>query len=541
MAASVVLANSRWSDATVVRLTVASCIAVACAALTACATGPEASMRSKDRLTTFGANPQFDNERYEMVDLITLLDPRNLREGYPESKLKEKATDLFALTALDKAAAGEDAAARHDLAMAEIAFYDARYRDPETRRNRVQDRLIGASNQRCAAYKVYLNRFDAYVQSGFGSATTLLGGAAAIVGGVKDARILGGLAGISSGTQAEISQGFLGNLASYVIVPGMELRRKTIFDEIQMRRQDPNYTLQAALADVARYHGACTLVVGLEQAKEAIQTVDNPGMKMMGITLNNVLQTRAMQQAIVKQDHGPLAPADLVIPSFRINDQVVSAGSGQAGVRYTASSAAGGAKTPDGLSKQVSELGAASIATVDDAKAVLGRHLAAMQAEIDKNGQDAWAAKWASVRSAAASRVDALAESRKALATAAVNNTGAAAAALACLAKLDERVNASEPAQRDAATTDRDLGSALVAAELTRWLEVHAKTLTTWTSKLTLAIDGFNVASLKDKAPGDVDPAKLGAELDQAVKDAPSTLDGFPAMNFKARGITACP
>ncbi|WP_367848317.1 hypothetical protein [Rhodoferax sp. WC2427] len=260
--------------------------------------GPSASLSTEDRLTVYGANPQFNNEKFEVVDLFTLLDPDGLRlRGHPE--------------------------AQQDLERAFVAFYDPYYNlggSLVERRTRLQDRLIAASNQRCEAYKIYLRRFEAYQDTSFGLATTVLGGAAAIVGGLGDARILGGLAGIASGSRAELRQGLFGNLASFIIVPGLDQRRKELLAEIQARRADPGYTVQAAISDVARYHGACTLETGMEEAKNAIQTVSNPGMAMLRQTLNSVMQARLMAQAVQKVGSGtPLSEEDLRIPSFTVD------------------------------------------------------------------------------------------------------------------------------------------------------------------------------------------------------------------------------
>ena len=42
-----------------------------------------------------------------------------------------------------------------------------------------------------------------------------------------------------------------------------------------------NYTVQAAVADVLTYHGACSIIAGMEQAGDAIQEIENPGPRMV--------------------------------------------------------------------------------------------------------------------------------------------------------------------------------------------------------------------------------------------------------------------
>nr|VFK22616.1 MAG: hypothetical protein BECKLFY1418C_GA0070996_11232 [Candidatus Kentron sp. LFY] len=39
--------------------------------------------------------------------------------------------------------------------------------------------------------------------------------------------------------------------------------------------------MEAAIGDAIRYHGACSIIAGLEQAEDAIQELDNPGLSTM--------------------------------------------------------------------------------------------------------------------------------------------------------------------------------------------------------------------------------------------------------------------
>ena len=509
-----------------------------CVVSTGCAIGPERSLRSADRVTTFGANPQFDNERYEMVDLITLLDPENKRANLQASEVK--ASSLFAVNPSDATTDEPDRAARRELALAEVAFYN--YLDAAQRRNRVQDRLLGASDQRCGAYKVYLNRFDAYQQTGFGSATTVLGGAAGIVGGIKDAKILGGLAGISSGVQAEIAQGLMGNLASYVIIPGIELRRKAIREEISARRSsNQEYTLQAALADAARYHGACTLVVGLEQAKEAIQTVENPGMRMMTVTLNNVLQANAMQKTLVKQRTADkLDPEDLVLPSFRMADQVVRPALGAAGVRALTAPVDASQDGPEAAAVSTQELATLALSEVQAATAALDKHVSDLKLELITPTKPGLAEKVKALVSQLNGRPERLRAARATIAKTALLNMDQVNSALGCLKKLDHRLTLADDSQRAAAENDLTVAAAMVNADYRRWQASQRKSLNGWAESLKVAVDQLGFKAFKDKAANDVDPAKLVKDLDTAIGLSEKAVDGFPTIDFKARRVSDC-
>lgn len=508
-----------------------------CAATAGCAIGPKDSLRSKDRVTTFGANPQFDNERYEMVDLITLIDPENKRSALQASAVQ--ASSLFVISAAEGLAAEQDGAARRELALAEVAFYN--YVDPPNRRNRIQDRLIGASDQRCGAYKVYLNRFDAYLQSGLGSATTLLGGAAGIVGGIKDAKILGGLAGISSGVQSEIAQGFMGNLASYVIIPGIELRRKAILAEIAARRSsNTEYTLQAALADAARYHGACTLVVGLEQAKEAIQTVENPGLRMMAVTLNSVLQTNAMQKTLAKQRDGKLEPEDLELPSFRVEGQALRPVLGSGGVRGLTAPVQVSQDGPEAAAFSSQELATLALTAVQAATATLDKQVTSLKLELTTPTKPALADKVKALVSQLEGRPERLRKARATIADKALLNMDQVNLALSCLKKLDHRLTIADDSQRVAAESDLTVAVAMVNGDYRRWQASQRKSLDSWTESLKVAVDQLGFNAFKDKAASDVDPAKFVKDLDTAIGLSEKAVDGFPTINFKVRGVSGC-
>nr|VFJ97599.1 MAG: hypothetical protein BECKLFY1418A_GA0070994_107111 [Candidatus Kentron sp. LFY] len=142
---------------------------------------------------------------------------------------------------------------------------------------------MAASEQRCNVYKIYLKRLHGKGNFYTGSLATILGGAGAIVTGVDGARILSGLAGITSGVRAEFNQAVFVNLAIPVITKGIESRRNDIRQKIKTERGNDltSYTVEAAIGDAIRYHGACSIIAGLEQAEDAIQELDNPGLSMM--------------------------------------------------------------------------------------------------------------------------------------------------------------------------------------------------------------------------------------------------------------------
>lgn len=523
------------------------CLAAVLVLLSGCGSlgvGPESSMRAIDRVSTFGATPQFDSERYEMVDLISLIDPENLRASIPVGKTLPPS--LFrpgvGQEASNAVLEDGDAKARTELARALTAFYRTDPASLASRRNRIQDRLIGASDQRCGAYKVYLNRFDAYQQTGFGWATTLFGGAAGIVGGLKDARILGGLSGISSGMQAELSQGFLGNLASYVIVPGIELRRKAIHEEMMQRRSPSagEYTLEAALADAARYHGACTLVVGLEQAKEAIQTVENPGLRMMATTLNTVMQTRKMQLTMAKVEAGTDEPKDYVLRGFQLNGVPLGAAHGSAGVRGI-----GGVPPVPGdpsadLVEAIADLGQRALTTSRNTANSLQAQIAALNQEKEKKTKPELTGKVDELAKALAAAQGNFKPVDDALTAAAITNATKANAALACLGKLRAKLKLATDSQAASATADVDIAQSLISNFYKPWVDGKTQAVEAWRVQLAKALSAAQYEAIASQKPADIAPSSLAQAVQSAVDNGKTLLNELPTPNFAERKLD-CP
>ena len=266
-------------------LIAATAVLAGCGVDNALVKATEDPLKSSGRVTTSGAHQLFDESSFERVNLPALLDPDDKR-----AERKPSATDQ---------AGGE-------LELAFDAFY--RYPNPLQRRNRVQDRLLAASEQRCNLYKNYLKRVETYQSTSFGILTTILGGAGAIATGTVNSRAFAGLAGVSSGIGAELKAGFFANVASQVITPGIDLRREEILNQIRARRSRPisDYTVEAALRDVALYHGACSLIVGLEAAGVAIKSVENPGLARINETL---LQLRR-SNTLLRDVREPIAADD---------------------------------------------------------------------------------------------------------------------------------------------------------------------------------------------------------------------------------------
>lgn len=221
--------------------------------------GPEKSLFGGGRVTTASANQLFDPGFEEVTDeqLVQLLDPSSEPLNFEKLSNSEKIAKLR--EAFIKANANNKA----------IAL-----------RSQIQDRLIAASNQRCNLYTTYLKRVTTYENGIFGTLTTIFGGAGAIVTGETAARTLSGLAGISSGTRAELTQATFESIATSVIIPGIQKTRDAFLEKIMKKRTQciAQYTIEGAIADVITYHGYCSMDTGISFANKSIQAYDETGM-----------------------------------------------------------------------------------------------------------------------------------------------------------------------------------------------------------------------------------------------------------------------
>ena len=232
--------------------------------ISACSTmGPESNLFGGNRVTTASANQMFDSgfEDFDDDKLFRLLDPTG-------------STNFQSLTGDDRIKA------------LSLAFLNANNTSPpekaKARRNQILNHLIAASNQRCNLYMTYLKRINTYTNGIFGTLTTVLGGAGAIVTGENTARLLSGLAGISSGTRAELSQAIFESVATSVIVPGITKSREEFLKAVKLessKEEITSHPIEWAVAMGIAYHGLCSMDTGIAYAQKSMQSYDDIGVK----------------------------------------------------------------------------------------------------------------------------------------------------------------------------------------------------------------------------------------------------------------------
>ena len=274
---------------------------IACSLTMGCSSfGPEKSLLGDNRVTAASANQMFKIGFEEFTDeqLFQLLDPYN----NVQYKTLEEAEKIRHLSMAFKQANTDDT--KYGIA----------------HRSQIQDRLIAASNQRCNLYVTYLKRVSTYTNGIFGTLTTVLGGAGAIVTGADTARLLSGLAGISSGTRAELNQAIFESVATSVIIPGIQKSRADLLKEIENKRSKPldQYTVEGAMADAISYHGACSMDTGIAYAQKSIQSYDDIGIQKFTTIQTALTASRNVSELLI---NGPITSpviAEKVLADFSI-------------------------------------------------------------------------------------------------------------------------------------------------------------------------------------------------------------------------------
>jgi hypothetical protein len=162
---------------------------------------------------------------------------------------------------------------------------DEQYR---RRRNRLQERLISESNERCSAYKRQLQEARREAPA---AGRTGPGGLAAAMGGLTmlypPAAAVGGLAragALVTERRDPPARAFDAELTTRIVLAGIDTRRANLLQSMRARQaEDPGaYPVEAGVGDALAYHEACSVVAGLEAADEALAAAD-PGISRVRV------------------------------------------------------------------------------------------------------------------------------------------------------------------------------------------------------------------------------------------------------------------
>lgn len=191
------------------------------------------------------------------------------------------------------------------------------YADPtaqQARRNRIQARLIAASNAECADFTQYLNTLQANGNLISGLLATGFSAAGAVVTDSNSARILAGLAAAATGSRAEFNADLFFRQSVPVLTKAIRTSRQDFLrDTIVASRglSIEQYTLWDSIGDAFRYNDMCSLVSGLSTLDTAVTLAESPGIDAVNRTLIKVnLAHKIANENITDLSSIPAATAD---------------------------------------------------------------------------------------------------------------------------------------------------------------------------------------------------------------------------------------
>lgn len=153
-----------------------------------------------------------------------------------------------------------------------LAHYD------EQARNEVIGALVGASNRKCGRYIAFLQQYNGNVGAGFGIIGQTASALATVAtGGLNKAFTVTSV--IAGHARSEINEAYFANQTVGVLVQAFQNARATQAQTIANHLTNdpvPKYTLMQGLSDVFDYHASCSIVVGLEQAQQAVSAKAAP-------------------------------------------------------------------------------------------------------------------------------------------------------------------------------------------------------------------------------------------------------------------------
>lgn len=225
--------------------TLAICGAMAFA-VAACSSGE--STRNKQGM----AGALMDGGMVTAVDLVALLDPQ------------EKAKEHIGKRKWRRLEDGR----KVDLAFE--AFYNDYPRTSRSlRRNRAQERIMGASETTCNRLKqILLAQEKKSFARSMGSVVSTAG---RIATGLNTSAALSGVYGVFSTGQKGFNKELFGSLTSQVIVSGIDRRRDFVAAKIRAKRKRSSitqYTAEAAIKDAVYYHEQCNVFSGMMTARD---------------------------------------------------------------------------------------------------------------------------------------------------------------------------------------------------------------------------------------------------------------------------------
>jgi hypothetical protein len=138
--------------------------------------------------------------------------------------------------------------------------------DAAMERNDLKSSLVGRSNLICAYTEGQMLGNADISNFTFGTTSAVSGALGSIFTAATPARILSGIAGVSSATQTQVNQVFFKSQLTTAIIQKIDSTRATQLAIINSHNQDTisQYSLNDMLADVLDYHNQCSFYEGIE-------------------------------------------------------------------------------------------------------------------------------------------------------------------------------------------------------------------------------------------------------------------------------------
>ena len=291
------------------------------------------SPRTVQDIDYTGPHPVLDRAKIEPLNLLQMLDPGYFGKQLLERNGSGRSWDKLSID--EKYEYAFEAFTRNPL---ESDMEKA------NRRNRIQDRVVLSSDQRCGIYRRLLLEVQSDANFWLGTGATISG----ILGplfGERGAKNLAALAGGFSGARAEISQSYFYNLAVPVITKGIDERRKAVLERMRLARTVDihAYTVQAAIKDAVYYDSQCSIIAGLEEAAEAIRLLSDPGIEAAN---RMILKAKITREIVSANRPEELAQLTEKIKLIDANPLMANARFSNVGVPITAGAGQAAVSTP---------------------------------------------------------------------------------------------------------------------------------------------------------------------------------------------------
>ncbi|NJL58811.1 MAG: hypothetical protein HC887_03340 [Desulfobacteraceae bacterium] len=130
---------------------------------------------------------------------------------------------------------------------------------------------------------------------------------------------MSGLAGISSGTRAELNDAMFESIATSVIVPGIQKTRNELLKKILDKRSLSlaEYTIEGAIADVIEYHGLCSMDAGIAHAQKSIHSYDDIGIKRFVEVQKDMGLARSLSESSIVGNLASLVVAEKALDDVK--------------------------------------------------------------------------------------------------------------------------------------------------------------------------------------------------------------------------------